>query len=97
MDTIALPFRIAGGELTKQREGSDGQYATILSTIMLTEPGQFVLNPTFGVDSPVFDSEQVETFTLQAAQYVPEIIVRSAKPVVDDSGRVNLEVRFEQR
>ena len=97
MDTIALPFRIAGGELVKTREQSDEQYALLLTTIMLTEPGEFILNPNFGVDSPTFDSEQTENFVLQAAQYVPEISVRSAKPVVNDAGRVDIQVAFEQR
>lgn len=97
METITLPPKIISGRLKTAADGSDEYYAHLLSFIMLIEPGEFVLNPTFGVGAPEFDEDQIEVFALQAAQYVPEIRVTQTTPQYNDQGRVDIGVSFVQR
>lgn len=97
MNTITLPPKIAGGRLSTAEDASDEYYAHLLSMIMLIEPGQFPLNPEFGVNSPEFDEEQTEIFAIQAAQYVPEISVTQATPRYTDQGNVDIAVTFVRK
>jgi len=96
MDTIAIPVRFEGGSIRTHTENTDAYYAHLLSFAIQTEPGELLLNPTFGTLDPTFDDDLRFQVSLTAAQFVPEVSVTSVETRADSGGQAAIQVNFER-
>lgn len=99
MATIKFPieFRSDGGLVVLEEGGTD-YYRQLLAFTALTEPGTHPYTPSFGVYDPSFRALDRGAFMMQAARFIPEIVITSVTGVVDQNeGRTALKVAFERR
>jgi len=96
MDTMAIPVKFEGGSIRTHTEDSDQYYAHLLSFAIQTEPGELILNPTYGTLDPLFDDDLTFQVALTAAQFVPEVTVTNVETRADVNGKVGISVNFER-
>ena len=86
------------GSLVTIDDGSANYYRQLLAFTALTEPGTHPYTPSFGVYDPSFRALDRGAFIMQAARFIPEIVITSVTGLVDQSeGRTSLKVAFERR
>lgn len=96
MDTMAIPVKFEGGSIRTIAEGSDEYYAHLLAFALQTEEGELILNPSFGIQDPLFDDDLTFQMSLVAAQYVPEVSVISVVDQANGQGSARVKVIFER-
>ena len=96
MDAIKFPLTFANGELRKLSSTSDEYYGQLIALTIQTIPGELVLRPTYGVDSPEFDSIQTAKFSQIAAQFLPEVSISGITTKPSDNGLVDIAINFER-
>ena len=77
MDTIKFPVSFDDTGFVKLQQGSYDYYRQLLTIALLTEPEIHPLTPDFGVADPSFDIVDTGLFVLNAARFVPEVIITS--------------------
>ena len=97
MDTIKFPIQFDSTGLTKLQEGSSDYYKQLLTLAILTEPGVHPLTPNFGINDPVFTSLDKGQFVIQAARYVPEVIITGIDAEVNPEEEVSVVFGFKVR
>lgn len=85
MDTIAFPIRFDSTGLQKHVDGSDSYYRQLISFTALTEPGTHPLKPQFGVYDPSYRNIDRGSFIVQAARFIPEIVITNVDTEVTSS------------
>ena len=98
MPTIKFPLEFNGdGSLVSLEDDADELFAQVLTISALTEPGTFPFTPGFGVYDPVFRTVDRGAYMLQAARFVPEIVVTNVEGTVSESGgTTSLKVTFRR-
>lgn len=96
MDTMAIPVKFEGGSIRTIAEASDEYYAHLLAFALQTEEGELILNPSFGIQDPIFDEDLTFQMSLVAAQYVPEVSVIGVVDQPNSQGVARIKVIFER-
>lgn len=99
MDMIEFPIKFDTTGIKKLTEGTHEYYSQLLSICMRTEPSTHPFSPTFGANDPSFTSVDRGLFVLNAAKYIPEVLIKNVS-VSDASpgvGRTSVTVTFEIR
>jgi hypothetical protein len=97
MDTIKFPIQFDSSGLAKLREKSNDYYKQLLTLAILTEPGRLPLTPAFGINDPTFTSLDKGQFVIQAARYVPEVIITGIDAEVSPEEEVAVVFGFKVR
>lgn len=72
---LSLPFRFAPyGPALALEQGSDEYYKQQLVTLLLTLPGERIMEPDLGMPDSTFDGFQFSTFQAQVEEVFPEIV-----------------------
>ena len=99
MDMMEFPIKFGPTGLKKLTEGTHEYYSQLLSIVMRTEPSTHPFYPTFGASDPAFTTIDRGLFVLNAARYVPEVLIKNVS-IADDAGgagRTDVSVTFEIR
>lgn len=97
MDALKIPLQFVGGSLAVLSDTSDEYYAQLIATTIQIAPGELVLQPSYGVASPVFDNVAMASFAQTAAQFLPEVNIIDVLTKPNDNGEVRLLIQFERR
>lgn len=72
---LSLPFRFTPyGPVLSLEQGSDEYYKQQLVALLLTLPGERIMEPELGMPDSTFDGFQFSTFQAQVEDIFPEII-----------------------
>jgi hypothetical protein len=83
--------------VTLLREGTDAYYNQLLSLAVLTEPNRHPLTPEYGIFDPVFRAVDKGQFVVQAARYVPEVVITNIDVDLSETEDVNVSIGFVER
>ena len=97
MDTIKFPIQFDSTGLAKLSEGGSDYYKQLLTLAILTEPGRHPLTPSFGINDPVFTTLDKGQFVIQAARYVPEVIITGIDAELSAEEDVSVVFGFKVR
>jgi hypothetical protein len=97
MDTIAFPIKFDGTGLAKHPEGSTDYYKHLLSLAILSEPRRHPFTPNFGINDPSFTNFDKGGFIIQAARYVPEIVITGIATEVNPEEDISVVFGFRMR
>lgn len=97
MDTIKFPIQFDSTGLAKLREGGSDYYKQLLTLSVLTEPGRHPLTPSFGINDPTFTTLDKGQFVIQAARYVPEVIITGIDAEVSAEEEISVVFGFKVR
>ena len=97
MDTIKFPIQFDPTGLAKLREKSSDYYKQLLTLAIITEPGRLPLTPSFGINDPTFTSLDKGQFVIQAARFVPEVIITAIDAEVSAEEEVSVVFGFKVR
>lgn len=92
-----LPFRFSGADFVTTEQGQPPDIANCIFAVCVTEPGQFLDLPQFGLSDLTFEQEPIPTAKLHDAIAVWESrlpIALTANPAVVDEAieNINIEV-----
>lgn len=96
MIAFRFPLRFANGNIGTVSMADDEFFAQLLASTMQILPGELILRPEFGVQSPEFDAVQTAQFAQLAAQFIPEIQISDVITDRLDNGQVKIAVDFER-
>lgn len=75
-DAISFPMRIApSGRMAVVQQNSDAQFGELLTALVLTEPGERDLVPSFGIADPSFTGFDRVRLGLQIQMFGPPVTV----------------------
>lgn len=97
MDTIAFPIKFEASGLTMLQEGSTPYYSQLLSMAVLTEPNRHPLTPEYGIFDPTFRAVDKGQFVVQAARFVPEVVITNIEVDVAEDEDINVSIGFVER
>jgi hypothetical protein len=97
MDTIAFPIRFDSTGLVKHRRGSDPYLSQLLTLAILTEPGRHPLGTDYGIWDPTFTSLDKGKFVIQAAHYVPEVVITAINSEINFEGQIAVSFGYRKR
>ena len=97
MDTIKFPIQFDATGLAKLQENSSDYYKQLLTLAIITEPGRHPLTPSFGINDPTFTSLDKGQFVIQAARYVPEVIITAIDAELSVEEEVSVVFGFKVR
>jgi hypothetical protein len=83
MDTIQFPVSFDNTGFTKLQEGSFDYFRQLLTITLLTEPEIHPITPDFGVADPSFAIVDTGLFVLNAARFIPEVVITSVDKSVN--------------
>lgn len=77
MSTFRVPLSFArkGGSAFKLPDGNREYYDQIIGAVIKTEPGELLLDPSFGTKDPIFSKGEPSGFRSTIVGYWPEIII----------------------
>jgi hypothetical protein len=96
MDSLKFPIRISGGSMQALSSDSDEYYAQLIALTVQTRPGELILRPEYGIESPEFDAVQTAKFAQISAQFLPEINIFDVTTRPLDDGSVDISIAFER-
>lgn len=71
---ISHPFRLTpAGSVATHEDGTEAYYAERLALLILTQPGERVLVPSFGLRDPTYDTIDEAMLTGQIELFGPEV------------------------
>lgn len=97
MDTIAFPIRFDATGLKKHAQGSDAYLSQILTLSILTEPGIHPYGADYGIWDPTFTSLDKGRFVIQAAYFVPEVVITAINTELDYEGKMAISFGYRKR
>ena len=97
MDTIKFPIQFDATGFAKLQENSSDYYKQLLTLAIITEPGRHPLTPSFGINDPTFTSLDKGQFVIQAARYVPEVIITAIDAELSVEEEVSVVFGFKVR
>jgi hypothetical protein len=97
MDTIAFPIRFDATGLVKYAQGTDAYLSQILTLSILTEPGIHPFGTEYGIWDPTFTSLDKGRFIIQAAHYVPEVVITAINTELDYEGKMAISFGYRKR
>lgn len=97
MDTLKFPLEFSGGRIRQIKDGSTEYYKQLLSMTVLIEPGVSPLTPTYGIFDPAFRDVDKGQFIVQAARFVPEIVVDAVEAELLPDGETAVSFSFKRR
>ena len=97
MDTIAFPIKFDSTGLMKHRTGTDAYLSQILTLSILTEPGILPFGSEYGIWDPTFTSLDKGQFVIQAAHYVPEVVITAINTELDYEGKMSITFGYRKR
>lgn len=77
-------------------ETTDEYYATLIGFAIQIENNSLPISTFYGASDPVFDDRQTGRIIQEVSRFIPEIKVIEVNTVKDDTGRVNLAIRFQR-
>ncbi len=98
MNTMRLPlkFKKDSFEVEVIVENSDEYFAILIGNTIQIEPNSLPISTFYGVKDSVFDSRQTTQVSVQVGNLIPEVRVVETNLVQEDSGQVNLAIKFER-
>lgn len=93
---ISYPFRLApNGTVAVREDGDPDYYTEELACLILTQPGERVLVPEYGVEDPTYDDIDDEELRAKVVLFGPPVSITDV--YVEDvyDGLVDIEIHFE--
>ena len=97
MDTICFPIKFDTTGLVKHPRGSNAYLSQILTLSILTEPGVHPFGMDYGIWDPTFTSLDKGRFVIQAAHYVPEVVITAINTELDHEGKMAISFGYRKR
>ena len=97
MDTIAFPVKFDGTGLAKHAQGTDAYFSQMLTLSILTQPGVHPFGAEYGIWDPTFTSLDKGRFIIQAAHYVPEVVITAIETELDVEGKMAISFGYRKR
>ncbi len=97
MDTIAFPIKFDSTGLMKHRAGTDAYLSQMLTLSILTEPNVHPFGLEYGIWDPTFTSLDKGRFVIQAAHYVPEVVITAINTELDYEGKMSITFGYRKR
>ena len=97
MHTIAFPIKFEASGLTLLEEGSAAYYNQLLSMAILTEPNRHPLTPEYGIFDPTFRAVDKGQFVVQAARFVPDVVITNIEVDVAQDEDISVSIGFVER
>lgn len=98
MNTIRLPIRFSSvsSQMETIDETTDEYYATLIGLAIQIENNSLPISTFYGASDPLFDERQTGRIVQEVSRHIPEIKIIEVNTVRDDTGKVNLSIRFER-
>ena len=97
MDTICFPIKFDSTGLAKHAQGSEAYLPQMLTLAILTEPGVHPYGADYGIWDPTFTSLDKGRFIIQAAHYVPEVVITAINTDLDPEGKMAISFGYRKR
>lgn len=95
MRILSHPFRLTpSGSLATVEQNSTQGIAEQVAMLILTEQGERVMLPNFGITDPTFGSVDPTEISLQVALYGPSVSVASVDAYYLDDMTLTVNVEF---
>jgi len=89
------PFRLtANGSLATVEQNSTQAIAEQIAMLILTEQGERVMLPNFGITNPAFGEVDSTEIALQVALYGPSVSIGSVNAYYQDDSVLTVNVEF---
>lgn len=96
MDSLKFPLTISNGGFRLVSSSEDTYFGQLIALTVQTRPGELILRPNYGVESPEFDSLQTAKFAQIASQFLPEVSISDITTKPLDDGTVDIAISFER-
>lgn len=95
MRLISYPFRLnPNGSIATVEQESDQADAEQIAMLCLTEKGERVMVPAFGLTDPSFAGLDTGELALQIALYGPDVSISSVTAYYPDDATLKVNVEF---
>jgi hypothetical protein len=94
---LSLPFRIdPSGAAATVEHGSDAEIEQLLAVAVLTQPGERILAPTFGINDPAFDGFVLGNLQRHVLDFGPAVTVTAVGTARRGDDREELTISWRR-
>lgn len=97
MDTIRFPVQFKNGITVKVVENTDAYWAQFLAMLVRINNNELVLEPTYGVNDPVFSQIDAGRIKLSARRFYPEVDITTVninQASIDGTQKVKIDFSY---
>jgi phage baseplate assembly protein W len=96
---LSYPFRLdMSGHAITRDDTSDAYYAEELTMLILTHPGERVLQPDYGIDEPTFKTRfPTAELVMKTKIYGPNVHITNVDVDFERDGVADVNVEFDSR
>lgn len=95
MRLLSYPFRLtANGSIATVEQRSSQAAAEQIAMIVLTEKGERVMLPAFGIIDPSFDKLDAGEVALEVSLYGPKVTITNVEAYYQDDSTLTVDLEF---
>lgn len=94
---LSFPFRVApSGVAATVEHGSNAEIEELLAVAVLTQPGERILAPTFGIADPTFDGFELGNLQRHVLDFGPRVTIAAVEVARRGDDREELKIEWRR-